>query len=550
MSCSAPSAAVGGGRWRGGGEVHVVVEEFDDGQRAGQAGPFGEAAGALEGLPGVEDGLAHGPPVRSAAPLTGELPHVDDEHLRLRGRPFRAAQHPQVQRDVVRRCRPDRQGDHGAQGTAAQQVGAGTAAGAAGGCRGRHEQHTGAAVLEAGEGVLDPGELGLGAGREAVLPAGVVGEFVVAPVALVERRVAQDGVGAQLRVGVGAQGVAGGAAHGGPGVQGESERGERGEFGGAVLRVELLVGAGGGGPQEGAGAAGRVEDGAGGAGEVGHEAGQVGGRERVLARVGVQVPAEQELEGLAGAQLGGQLGDTAQEGGRGEEFRTGGGVNGGVHTRRGWVVNGVHSRRRVGRGCRGRARGVHSLRSARGRLRPESRCEHLPQRPRQHLREAFVGTCAQLQPNRRAVMDQQQHAARVDEGGDRAVGVAGELLPDAFPQWDLGEFPLRAQPGLDFGEREGRAGLAAADGPREVGVPTAPVADGRAAHAGHPRDTGGGHLSRVVLHPSGSPRRTAPVLSPACDAEHTDARKIYPFTAVYTMSAVNSVDSVHSLCSY
>lgn len=118
-------------------------------------------------------------------------------------------------------------------------------------------------------------------------------------------------------MGVRAQAVADRSVHGGPGLQGEPERGERGEFGGVVLGVELLVGAGGGGPQEGAGAAGRVQDGAGGAGEVGHESGQVGGGERVLARVGVEVPAEQELEGLPGAQLGGQLGDAPQEGAEG-----------------------------------------------------------------------------------------------------------------------------------------------------------------------------------------------------------------------------------------
>ncbi|MGC0402786.1 hypothetical protein RKD27_005430 [Streptomyces sp. SAI-126] len=491
------------------------------GSARARPGPFGEAAGPSEGLPGVEDGLAHGPPVRPATPLAGELPHVDEQHLGLRGRPFGAAQHPQVQRDVVRRCRPDRQGDHGPQRTAAQQVGTDTAARAAGCRRGRHEQDAGAAVLEAGECVLDPGELGLGSGREAVLPARVVGEFVVAPVALVERRVAQDGVGAQLRVGVGAQGVAGRAAHRGPRVQGEPERGERGEFGGAVLCVELLVGPGGGGPQQGAGAAGRVEDGACGAGEVGHETGQVGGGERVLARVRVEVPAEQELEGLAGAQLGGEFGDAAQEGDGGEEFRAGRGVNGrvggggecrvgsggecGVHGVWGGGVRSVLGFRTV--------LGVHSRRGVHGRLRPESRREHLPQCPGQRLGEALVGAGAHLQPDRRAVVDQEQDAARVGEGGDRAVGVAGELLPDALPQRHLGEFPLLAEPGLDLGEREGRAGLGAADGPREVGVPTAPVADGGAAHTCQPCDTRGGHLSRVVLHrllPSSYRTRPAP----------------------------------------
>lgn len=96
-------------------------------------------------------------------------------------------------------------------------------------------------------------------------------------------------------------------------MQGEPESGEHGEFGGAVLGVELLAGAGVESAQQGAGATGRVEDGAGGTGEVGHEAGELGGGGRELARVGVEVPPEQELEGLAGAQLGGELGRAAQE---------------------------------------------------------------------------------------------------------------------------------------------------------------------------------------------------------------------------------------------
>ncbi|GAA3499184.1 hypothetical protein GCM10019016_062880 [Streptomyces prasinosporus] len=54
-----------------------------------------------------------------------------------------------------------------------------------------------------------------------------------------------------------------------------------------------------------------------------------GGGERVLARVGVEVPAEQELEGGAGAPLGGEFGDAAQEGDGGEEAGGGGDVEGG-----------------------------------------------------------------------------------------------------------------------------------------------------------------------------------------------------------------------------
>jgi hypothetical protein len=144
-------------------------------------------------------------------------------------------------------------------------------------------------------------------------------------------------------------------------------------------------------------------------------------------------------------------------------------------------------------------------------------------------------------------MDEQEGATGVHQGGDRAFGVADELLPDPFPQRDFGEFPLLAQPGLDFGEGEGGAGLGAADRLGEVGVAAAPVADGGTADAGEPCDPGGGHLCRVVLHPPHSPRSAC---RPVCDAEHTDVRKIYPFTAVYTCHLVNRVDSVHSLCSY
>ncbi len=321
----------------GGGQVDVVVEEFDDGQGTGQPRPVVEVAGPVEAAPGVEHGVPHGPPVRPTAPLAGELPHIGEQHLGLRGRLLGPAQHPQVQRDVVRRCRADRQRDHGPQRAPAQQVGADAAAGAAGGGGGRHEEDGGAAVAKAGERVLHPGQLGLGAGREAVLPAGVVGEFVVSPVAFVERRVAQDGVGAQFGEGVRAQGVAGGGADAGPGVQGEPECGERGEAGGVVLGAEALVGlfgAGGGaglrgGAQEGAGAAGGVEDGAGGAGQLRHEAGEVGRGEGVLAGVGVEVPAEQELEGLPGPELGCQFGGAAEEGRGGERGRAGGGLEGG-----------------------------------------------------------------------------------------------------------------------------------------------------------------------------------------------------------------------------
>ncbi|GAB2327451.1 hypothetical protein STREPTOSP366_26400 [Streptomyces variabilis] len=51
----------------------------------------------------------------------------------------------------------------------------------------------------------------------------------MAPVALVERRVAQHGVGPQPRVGVGPQGVAGGGVHGGRGCGGRSSDATRGK---------------------------------------------------------------------------------------------------------------------------------------------------------------------------------------------------------------------------------------------------------------------------------------------------------------------------------
>lgn len=328
----------------------------------------------------------------------------------------------------------------------------------------------------------------------------------MAPVALVERRVAQHRVGPQVGVGVGAQGVADGGVHGGAGAEREAQGGERGEVGRAVLGVQLLVGARVDGPQQGAGAAGGVEDGAGGSGEVGHQAGEFGGGERVLARVGVEVTADQELEGPARAEFGGQVGHAAQQRHRGQQARGGGGPQG---------------RSYGGPGG-----------------------EHLLQRLRQQGGEAFVAARAHLQPDRRAGVDDQQDAAGVDESGDRALRVAGELLPDAFAQRDLGELALAAQPVLDLGEGEGGADLAAAHGLGEVGVPAAPVADGGTADAREPCDSGRGHLCRVVLHSPRSPRRPCRPVT----AEHTDAHKTDPFTHVYGTCGVNRVDSVHSTC--
>ncbi len=169
-----PAGAAGVRRGRqpaGGGKVDVVVEEFDDRHRAGQAGPFLDAPVPVEGAPGVEHGLPHPGPVGSAAPLGGEPPGVDEQHLRLRGRPVGPAQHPQVQRHAVRGRRPGGQRDDGAQRAPAQQVGPDAPAGAAGRHRGRHQQHGGAAVPEPGERVLHPGQLGLGAGGGSRTPS-------------------------------------------------------------------------------------------------------------------------------------------------------------------------------------------------------------------------------------------------------------------------------------------------------------------------------------------------------------------------------------------
>jgi len=178
----------------------------------------------------------------------------------------------------------------------------------------------------------------------------------------------------------------------------------------------------------------------------------------------------------------------------------------------------------------------------------EARRDHLFQRGGQTGGDAFVGDRAELQPDGRAVMDEQQDAARVNEGGGRAVGVADELLPDAFTEGYFGEFPLVTEPGFDLGEGEGGAGLGAADRLGEVCVAAAPVADGGAADARESCDAGGGHFRGVVLHAPRSPRPvhgpgvpvygsgrpyTALVAHPSftCGTEHTGVRKIYAFTA-------------------
>lgn len=167
--------------------------------------------------------------------------------------------------------------------------------------------------------------------------------------------------------------------------------------------------------------------------------------------------AEEELEGLAGAEFGGEVGGGAQQ-------RHGGGADAGG----GRAGDGVD--------------------------RAEPGGEHLVEYGGQSGREVLVGAGGQLQPVGGPVAYDEQGAAGVDEGGDGAGGVAAEVLPDAFAERDLGELALGAQPLFDLGEGERGAGLGASDGLGEVGVPAAPVADGGAADAREPRDVGRGDL--------------------------------------------------------
>lgn len=267
--------APAGGRGRevaGGSKVHVVVEEFDDGD--GPAGPGTLLDGLtaprhVEGGPRVEHRAPHRRPVQPVAARRRArglgVRRVDEEQFRRRGLfGVRLAQHPDVERDAVRGRGAGRERDDGAEGAATQQVGADPPPRAAGGGGRGHQHDGGAALAEVGEGVLDPGELGLGAGGEAVLPARVVGQFVVAPVALVERRMAEDRVHGEPGERVGAQGVAGPDGERGPvgpaprRVQGEAEGGERRQVGVGLLRVQGRRAADG--AQQGAGPGGGVED--------------------------------------------------------------------------------------------------------------------------------------------------------------------------------------------------------------------------------------------------------------------------------------------------
>ncbi len=333
----------------------------------------------------------------------------------------------------------------------------------------------------------------------------------MAPVAFVERRVAEHDIGRALVVGVGAQGVGGRRADGRVGVQGEAQRGEGGQFGHAVLAVQALVGAGRDGAQQGAGAAGGVEDGARGGrarGEFGHEGGGSRRGQRVLAGVGVGLPAEQELVRAPGAEFGRQLRDAAQQRDGRQEF-------GGV----------------------GDAYGPSAP-------RPEPLGHDVFELGGQELGQPFVRHGAEREPGRRPVADQEQGAARVQQGGDGSRGVPGELLPDAFTQRHLDELALGAQPALDVGEREGGAGLRATHGLGEVPVPAAPVADGGASHSGQPGDPGGGHLGRVVPRLHAAAPLVARGQSRAVEHIQTIIRTA-GFTAVDRRFTCTRVDSVH-----
>ncbi len=385
----------------------------------------------------------------------------------------------------------------------------------------------------------------------------------MAPVALVERRVADDGVDGQPREGVGPQAVSPGHPHRGVGVQREPQRGERGEVGVPLLRVhahrrpgsaQQPPGPGGGvehgtgGPLTGGlftsglftgglctdglrtgspptggrpirptGSAGRpLPTGGGGrplhrnqARQRGHQGG--GGRwgEGVLPQVGVQVPAQQEGVRLARAEVRGEFRRAAQQRHRGAEP--------------------------------GRVREVYGV----GLAEPcgQGRVEG----DRQHLGQLVIGALAQPVPDRGPVPDQQEDGPDLAQRGRAARRMPGEQLPDALAQRDLGELALGAQPALHVAEREGRAGLGAAHRLGEVGVAAAPVADGGAPHPGEPGDSRGGHLCCVVRHLADS------VPWCCCGGWRPSIPTISTHRPVH---AVNStlhntlVDAVHKLCSY
>ncbi len=377
-----------------------------------------------------------------------------------------------MQRDAVRGRGPRWQGDHRAQHAAAEQPGPDPAPRPAGGDTGRQQQHGRPAGRQTAQRVLRPGELRLGAGRQAVRPAGVGGEFLVSPVALVERRVAQHHVGADLGMGIGAQRVPGPDVHlpGGltprrvPGEQDPyggqrrlgridvlAEQFQRDDRGGRVHRAGPLPG---GGEQETAGAARGVEHGADVTGlavarqlgDLGHQRRQRVRRDADLPDVRVEPAAEQEVEGLPGPVFSRQADRALHQGPLGV------GEAGVVRKSLGGI--GV---RRTTRGCR-----------VRRVPRP------LPGEP---------GTGRGDRPPHRV-----------------AVPERLELRPQPFPAADLVELPLPPQPLLHLRQCELRAGVRTADRRGEAVVTAAPVADGRAPDTGDPgyfrQGDGDGRLAR------------------------------------------------------
>ncbi|CAM5375972.1 hypothetical protein SBADM41S_01011 [Streptomyces badius] len=223
-----------------------------------------------------------------------------------------------------------------AEGSPAQESGADPAAGAAGGGGGRHEQNGGAAVAQPGQDVLDPGQFGLGTGREAVLPARVVGQFVVAQLRSLNGgwqstvSAASSGKASALSVlpvrtvGPGAARCVPLAARRGPSAARARRRAVSAASAGSASWAYRSAGPPTARSRAPVPAAGSRTWRTGRSrrcparvlrrfGEVHHQLGELGRGQRVLAGVGVQLPAEQELEGLTGPDPGGQLGGRAQQ---------------------------------------------------------------------------------------------------------------------------------------------------------------------------------------------------------------------------------------------
>ncbi len=298
----------------GRGDVDDVVEELDERHRAGDAGlarvsvggssergPLGEdpvgqprpvegdggegrgggsRAGGGAGSAGVCAATAAGligggRHARAAVPLLA-FP-VDEQHCRtVRGARLGALEYPDLHADVERVCGTGRQGDNGPQRPAADEFRADTATRGAEGQRGRQQHDRVAADRQVSEGVLRPGQLGFGTRRDPVRPSGVVCQLVVAPVAVGEGRVGQDGVDGDVGEGVVAQAVAGADHH--VGLRDGDEEPDRAPLhldGQRVLTEQLPCALPGRGGQQRAASAGGIED-PGGAGrqQPSHEQGQ------------------------------------------------------------------------------------------------------------------------------------------------------------------------------------------------------------------------------------------------------------------------------------